>query len=136
MMHERLIRPSNPCCIPRLKRTIATFGDGYSTAVRQSKDGEYEPSAYQLDIDGNFTHTEPWNENAEKRLISSVKKQCHSDLQNSHSRDEPEILLMGDVDTTWVPGASGRIITVTKNHEDPCTDDTDPTDDIRTTCGG
>ena len=30
MIDVRLIRPRSPCCIPRLKRTIATLGDGYN----------------------------------------------------------------------------------------------------------
>jgi len=29
IIDERLIRPSNPCCIPRLKRMMATFGEGW-----------------------------------------------------------------------------------------------------------
>ena len=30
----RLMRPRSPCCIPRLKRTMATFGDGYCYIFR------------------------------------------------------------------------------------------------------
>jgi hypothetical protein len=35
MIDERLIRPRRPCCIPRLKRIIATFDEGW----RHSKYG-------------------------------------------------------------------------------------------------
>lgn len=29
MIGVRLMRPRSPCCIPRLKRRMATLGDGY-----------------------------------------------------------------------------------------------------------
>jgi hypothetical protein len=37
MIEDREIRVSKPCCMPRLNRRTATFGDGISTSTSTSR---------------------------------------------------------------------------------------------------
>jgi hypothetical protein len=61
IIDDRLIRPSNPCCIPRLNRMMATFGEGcsHSTYYFWYHQIEEWSTAHQFNIHWHLSHETP-----------------------------------------------------------------------------
>ena len=103
IIHEREIRPSRPCCIPRRKRTIATFGEGSSMSTGTSR-------------------TQNQGIKTLKAHQNAVRNSLLVYLQDSHSTNKPEILLAGDVRATQVPCVGLSVPDITKDRESPSTE--------------
>ena len=102
----RLMRPSKPCCIPRRKRTIATFGDGcenQNESAMSAIESKYTNSNHQLDIDGDLAGADPGE-----------------DDPGRHAHDVPEILLTDEVAAIGDPLLRLSVKDVAHDRECPC----------------
>lgn len=66
MIEDRDIRVRRPCCMPRSKRKIATFGDGCGGrgALHDCARLPLAKGTHHFDINSHLSHGEPWDENA------------------------------------------------------------------------
>jgi hypothetical protein len=107
MIEEREIRVSKPCCIPRLNRRTATFGDGISTSTSTSRTKNH----------GSAMLGEGSAEGPDHKASYS---------QDGHAERVPELLLAKNVEAIGVPLVCGHVVAVRENDEDPGEDETRP----------
>ena len=99
----RLIRPSNPCCIPRRKRTMATLGEGYmQICISVSRDLYYKTTD-QLNVDGDLARANPGKNNP-----------------GGHAHDIPEVLLANEMPAVWNPLPVLSVVDIAHDREGPC----------------
>ena len=99
-MEERLIRASNPCCIPRSNRSTATFGEGYENSM-SIEYGNIENEfvvTHDLNVDLHFADGEPWDED-----------------KGRHAENKPEVLLTNDMTTAEIPFVGVCVVDIPKN---------------------
>lgn len=88
IIEERDIRARRPCCIPRSKRRMATFGDGCSggveedrgtvsrTRARREPGLDQDEGTHHFDVHFDLSHGEPWDEDAGAIRRSVSKSVC------------------------------------------------------------
>jgi hypothetical protein len=107
MIEDREIRVSKPCCMPRLNRRTATFGDGISTSTSTSRTKNH----------GSAILSEGSAEGPQRKVSYS---------QDGHAERVPEFLLAKNVETVRVPLVCGHVVAVRENDEDPGEDEARP----------
>jgi hypothetical protein len=107
MIEDREIRVSKPCCIPRLNRRTATFGDGISTSTSTSRTKNH----------GSAMLSEGSAEGPKYKASNS---------QDGHAERVPELLLAKNVEAVGVPLVCGHVVAVRENDEDPSEDEARP----------
>ena len=106
--------------MPRLKRIIATFGDGYYY-FRVNKLHVWERYfTYQLEVDFNLSGANPAEYDAKDGVSDCGDLQSGESLQSCHPHDIPEILLLDEMPTAQVPGLRAGIPEIIGNREGPC----------------
>lgn len=85
MMDDRDIREKRPCCIPRSKRIMAIFDEGY-LAQSKSRKGVKMGRTNHLDVYLHLTDSKPGHKNSMKVRMSPITRKLRDVLclQNSH----------------------------------------------------
>ena len=112
--------------MPRSNRTIATLGDGY--VFCQPESHSRRSTTYNLNLDGDFTNKDP-RKNDPTNDVNDMLNDRVRNLQNCHSRREPEFLRAHKMETRWVPCTRVRIVAVAHDDEDPGTGKSQPADE-------
>lgn len=92
MIDDREIRARRPCCIPRSRRTIATFGEG-CRSCQLRRDGSGTPRhgacTHNLNVAGDLPHCEPGDQDAADDM-SSVTHACATRRAGTHRMVMPK----------------------------------------------
>lgn len=116
------------CVVLHDARAADTAEEALLHAAVKSNDGNLR--RWQLDVDGDFADADPRDKNTDETgLINYALIRGRLDSQNRHSHNEPEILLVSNVNTIRLPSARDGVVAVAEDDEDPSEDNADPTDE-------
>ena len=106
--------------MPRLKRIMATFGDGYYY-FRVNKLHVWEKYfTYQLDVDFDLSGANPGEYDAKDGISDVGGFLDNGCLQSCHTHNIPEILLLDEMPAAQVPRLRAGIPEIVGNRESPC----------------
>jgi len=116
---ERLMRPRRPCCIPRSKRTMATFGDGcfWYLVIKLFTCDEARPTN-SISTGTLRTHNQGMRI-LMMRISTTPGQGTEIYSQRSHAHGIPEILLAENVLYAHVPCLGVGVVRIAENGEQP-----------------